>query len=165
MIWYTSNNNLLTRCSAQSRGAPIMRSWLYELLYPELLLVDNPAQRRRVLMLAGQRWEGRLWFYASIPFLITLAVVSGPLLSKWLIWISQVLSVPFWLTVLLQPLLVAIPTVLFYNYLFRNRIRRAIRRELAGLGMQICINCGYDLHGQIDLRCPECGAQFSCKDK
>jgi rubrerythrin len=39
-------------------------------------------------------------------------------------------------------------------------VRRVLRVELARLGHRICIECGYDLRGQVEHRCPECGTQF-----
>ncbi len=35
-----------------------------------------------------------------------------------------------------------------------------LRRNLAQLGGLVCEQCGYDLRGQIDPRCPECGLPF-----
>jgi hypothetical protein len=40
---------------------------------------------------------------------------------------------------------------------FRTHLKRSIREQLADMGVPICIACGYDLRGQIEMRCPECG--------
>jgi hypothetical protein len=40
----------------------------------------------------------------------------------------------------------------------QNSLRREIRAQLAARGMTICVECGYDVRGQVELRCPECGA-------
>ena len=42
----------------------------------------------------------------------------------------------------------------------RNSLRRHLRQWLIDEGTPICINCGYDLHGLSEARCPECGAEF-----
>ncbi len=45
--------------------------------------------------------------------------------------------------------------------LVRPRLRIALRRELnTKHGMQLCLHCGYDLRGQTEPRCPECGTPF-----
>jgi hypothetical protein len=48
-------------------------------------------------------------------------------------------------------------------YVKRNRIRRYVRRKLAEIGVPVCRNCGYDLRGQVEPRCPECGTPFDSK--
>ena len=37
---------------------------------------------------------------------------------------------------------------------------RFVRRYLQERGIAVCLNCGYDLRGQRDPRCPECGREF-----
>ena len=41
-----------------------------------------------------------------------------------------------------------------------RRMRRELRVELQKRGVPICIPCGYDLRGQSEARCPECGKPF-----
>jgi len=41
--------------------------------------------------------------------------------------------------------------------------RRFLRKELVRRGIPVCIKCGYDLRGQTETRCPECGAEFDEK--
>ena len=38
------------------------------------------------------------------------------------------------------------------------RLRMLIRAELNARGVPVCMPCGYDLRGQLEPRCPECGA-------
>ena len=40
---------------------------------------------------------------------------------------------------------------------FRARWRRSLREQLVERGVPICLACGYDLRGQLEPRCPECG--------
>lgn len=42
----------------------------------------------------------------------------------------------------------------------RRNIRRHLRAKLAEQGVPLCIPCGYDLRGETEPRCPECGAAF-----
>lgn len=45
-------------------------------------------------------------------------------------------------------------------YLYNRPLRQFLRQELAARGVPICIHCGYDLRGQTEPRCPECGHAF-----
>jgi protein-S-isoprenylcysteine O-methyltransferase Ste14 len=42
----------------------------------------------------------------------------------------------------------------------RRSVRRTLRRQLTDAGMPMCVDCGYDLRGQTEPRCPECGTPF-----
>jgi hypothetical protein len=44
--------------------------------------------------------------------------------------------------------------------LWISPIRKSLRQSLQAKGIPICIPCGYDLRGQLEPRCPECGAPF-----
>lgn len=46
-------------------------------------------------------------------------------------------------------------------WLVRRRIARNMRAELLKRGKPTCLSCGYDLRGQQDPRCPECGTPFN----
>jgi hypothetical protein len=47
---------------------------------------------------------------------------------------------------------------LFENhFVFRVPVQRSLREQLVERGVPLCLTCGYDLRGQIDPRCPECG--------
>ncbi len=59
-------------------------------------------------------------------------------------WVYR-LEGPFWLATILFAFWPAV-------YLWRGPLRRRRRRRLG-----LCERCGYDLRGQIDARCPECG--------
>lgn len=46
---------------------------------------------------------------------------------------------------------------------YRKWMRVYLRQYLNDKGIAICRNCGYDLRGQVNPRCPECGAVFESK--
>jgi hypothetical protein len=48
-------------------------------------------------------------------------------------------------------------------WLVRIPIRRSLRESLIACGMPLCMHCGYDVRGQTDPRCPECGRDFDPK--
>jgi hypothetical protein len=41
-----------------------------------------------------------------------------------------------------------------------RKMRIRLREELTSRGVPVCIPCGYDLRGQTEPRCPECGTSF-----
>ena len=43
---------------------------------------------------------------------------------------------------------------------YRRWMRVYLREYLNDHGIPICRNCGYDLRGQVNPRCPECGMEF-----
>ena len=46
------------------------------------------------------------------------------------------------------------------TWFWRHRLRLFLRQQLVDRGIPVCLKCGYDLRGQIDPRCPECGTPF-----
>ncbi|MBN1347708.1 MAG: hypothetical protein JXQ73_33785 [Phycisphaerae bacterium] len=49
----------------------------------------------------------------------------------------------------------------FMVLVLRSKVRVSLRRQLVERGIPICIRCGYDLRGQTEPRCPECGTPFA----
>ncbi len=45
----------------------------------------------------------------------------------------------------------------------KRSIARDLRRALIEQGISVCMHCGYDLRGQVNRTCPECGAAFEEK--
>jgi len=56
--------------------------------------------------------------------------------------------------------LLAFFAILLLVYSFRRRIQHSLRQQLIARGTPICLHCGYDLRGQTEPRCPECGTAF-----
>ncbi|GJM25639.1 MAG: hypothetical protein DHS20C16_20540 [Phycisphaerae bacterium] len=50
---------------------------------------------------------------------------------------------------------------LLYFRLFRKRNARLIRQKINEFGMLVCVECGYQLKGTTESRCPECGQPFA----
>ena len=49
------------------------------------------------------------------------------------------------------------------TWFWRHQCRRFLRQELVARGIPICVKCGYDLQGQAEPRCSECGTPFDAK--
>ncbi len=43
---------------------------------------------------------------------------------------------------------------------WRPTFRQSLREQLVEAGIAVCLKCGYDLRGQTEPRCPECGTTF-----
>jgi hypothetical protein len=50
------------------------------------------------------------------------------------------------------------------HFLIRPHVQCSLREQLVERGVPICIGCGYDLRGQIQPRCPECGRSCALAD-
>ncbi len=53
--------------------------------------------------------------------------------------------------------------VVVLQWFWRHEFRTLLRKRLISSGVPICLKCGYDLRGQIESRCPECGTPFDGK--
>jgi hypothetical protein len=46
------------------------------------------------------------------------------------------------------------------HFIWHRPYIRFVRRYLQDHGVAVCLKCGYDLRGQTEPRCPECGEPF-----
>ena len=51
-----------------------------------------------------------------------------------------------------------LPVATVVSFVVWREMRAIDRRKKQQEG--VCANCGYDLRGQVELRCPECGEPF-----
>lgn len=96
---------------------------------------EDPQIRRRTKAVTTLNW--------IVVFAACLAIV----------WCTDSYSAMLAGAVLLGGALVAAEHYL----LFRTHTQRSLRRQLVERGVPICVACGYDLRGQLEPRCPECG--------
>ncbi len=125
--------------------------WLWSRLFPELDLLGT----RR---LAWQGYSRAMFRSVSGPLILVL-VMGGPLLFM---LVDPRSDTRDWSFAAIMLLWLLVPLVCFL--LIRNRLRRRLRQELVKIGVPICIQCAYDLRGQIEPRCPECGEPFVLAD-
>lgn len=89
-----------------------------------------------------------------------------------LLLVSCILSLAAWLVSFTRPIhfrwanSTGTVNLLLYGHdggplwMARAAARRVLRHELAKRGIPICLHCGYDLRGQTEPRCPECGERI-----
>ncbi len=118
--------------------------------FPEFRLFPTDRQRHEardgLTKLRFSRW------YVSLP-----VVVVGTILPA-LIVVRQ-FRLPSWAIVLI--LTCWFPVLMVGQFwLWRGHIRSHVRQKLLEAGVPVCLSCGYDLRGQVEPRCPECGQAF-----
>jgi len=97
-----------------------------------------------------------VWF-AGIPVYITLGRWARNAITPhlWFLparlvyWLEVPIGLLFWLSLIALTIRLA-----------RRRIERHLRTGLLAAGVPVCMHCGYDLRGQTEARCPECGRAF-----
>ena len=129
-------------------------------LFPELKRFDTHVERWRAGEAAHN--ENRFRFVGAV--ILTLLVYVA--LSLLVFWGTEIVRrVPDRSSVatavcLAFPFVGGVFLGLAPLALVRRSIRRSLRRHLTKAGMPTCVSCGYDLRGQIEPRCPECGSPF-----
>lgn len=120
--------------------------WPFNRLAPELdrFRTDEQAED------AQKRASSRVRFVA---FFIVTCLLTFPSMS-----LLSTAGNCAWISIFNLPILFTIAGV--YLCLRRETFRRSIREDLRKIGVPICIQCGYDIRGQVEPRCPECGSPF-----
>lgn len=107
---------------------------------------EQGGMRRRDYVLVG------LILFVIMAIILVAVIIqqsAGP------VW-SAVMRVVEWTL----PVVLAFGIVSFLVYFHRRAIQRSLREQLCAIGVPVCMACGYDLRGQVDPRCPECGRPF-----
>jgi hypothetical protein len=132
--------------------------------FPELAFFSDPSDRHAAFRTAMREIR---WRYLSLAVVLSipLFIVVPYLVRLLLVHLRALLNAP-------HPHLVPDIVVGVCNglngvvlsvvliHLFRKRIQRSLRSQLVARGTPICVECGYDLRGQLEPRCPECGKAF-----
>lgn len=126
--------------------------------FPELRRVDDPAERMGL-------WKKAVRERGWLVYLVICGLLGLGMLV--LIVSARSLAARFWPNTLAGPIVSGIvggfmgPAGAWAGIvLFRRQIHRSLRRQLVERGVAICVGCGYDLRGQVEPRCPECGEPF-----
>jgi hypothetical protein len=137
-------------------------------IVPELTFFSDAADRHQAWQRAFKtfRWRyfGLMWLFGTGLAAVNVQLFSWLLgWAQLLFWMPRLPSLAEWaLRYLFNMALMAV--ILSWLFmLFRRRIQCALRQQLVDRGVPICFQCGYDLRGQVDPRCPECGSGFDAR--
>lgn len=129
-------------------------------LYPEMLRFPDDDHSQQMLRQAFMGGLPRVVFYLRM-FVPALALgITFPLVNQ-VVRKRLHLEMPF---DTLTTMLFLFPLYwVLYAFPTRGRIRRCMRQYLQEMHIPICLGCGYDLRGQTEARCPECGREFDAE--
>ncbi len=114
--------------------------------HPELSRFPSDEDAKKAFQGATPKWPFFGLLFAGIMFARVIDDYAERHAGKW----AGILA--FFMTTLVWAELMV--------FLLRKRIQRHLRNSLLSHGVPICIPCGYDLRGQTEPRCPECGTSF-----
>ncbi len=139
------------------------RNWIVLRTSPrEILLLATAAERNRAYGLGTLAFlKNRRTWVAFIGYSIPLVLLSAAM-QELTLDVARTRGLTFAEVLLGMYLacgivLVVIP-LMFVRY--RKWMRVFLRQYLNDLGIPICQDCGYDLRGQVNPRCPECGTEI-----
>jgi uncharacterized paraquat-inducible protein A len=70
------------------------------------------------------------------------------------------LGLSAWLSTIIVIVLCALLGSTVSLFAWHRPYIRFLRQYLQDHGVAVCLRCGYDLRGQTEPRCPECGTEF-----
>ena len=131
----------------------------------EILLLESVEERKRVCDLAYaaflMSWRHWITFAIYVVALALVAVVVRELVitmtqaGQWSLAGARFNA--------FVPIICEGMTIPLMWVHYRKFMRSFLRAYLNDHGIPICENCGYDLRGQVNQRCPECGKGFEPK--
>lgn len=130
--------------------------WLMRSQYQRVRF-ETEAEQRAALLTVAERVKRRKSARWGTLFVIVLALAAMILARPAGAALGLYGLMPRWLYEVLSNGSVAILTVFGLLWFSRRRFSRGIRGYLIEREMPICLNCGYDLTGTRESRCPECG--------
>ncbi len=129
---------------------------------PELALFDSEEERKAVIKQFRRRaWRTRRYWVQALGFVLAASVIYSLLMFSAMSAARLVFpGVPQFVSSGLAGVLIGGFSGFAVQFLWRRPLQRYLREQLIAKGVPICIECGYDLRGQVDPRCPECGRAF-----
>jgi hypothetical protein len=125
--------------------------------YPELEHFDSRAEARAAMTACRAMQIRTPWFWLA---LIGYTLGVGLVMALSLLFVRRYLPLSGAVYGGVVGGITGGTGVLFLQWFWRNRFRKLLRQRLIAAGVPICIQCGYDLRGQTEPRCPECGKAF-----
>jgi len=126
--------------------------------FPELNQLETKEERQAVFKAALKKVSTRPRYWLPMILVSMTAAAFVPTIS---LLIGRIFSVPPRLRESMIFGLVMGSLLAGWRLAFRGSIQKQIRVEMIARGIPVCMGCGYDLRGQVEPRCPECGRPFS----
>ena len=125
-------------------------------LYPELRYFSTLEELHEFKNVLRQQRQmrRRAWMMSLV-----LGAVAGGfafLASHWI----RMLGLPLWIGSIITIIVIAFGSAYISITYWRRPYTRFLRQYLQERGVAVCLDCGYDLRGQTEPRCPECGQPF-----
>jgi polyferredoxin len=127
--------------------------------FPELARFEDEKQRKDAHKKAYKTLH-RCWYYWVALIVLIIVLQLGAELLAYVI-------APYAPSFMSRKLIGIIGRGMSYSFaglgaiwLVRSTITRSLRTQLNEAGLPTCMKCGYDLRGQVERRCPECGNPF-----
>lgn len=123
-------------------------------MFPDLNRLDDPNERTRIYGESSRKLLGRPMYWV-----ILLATAIGMALALFVVvqLVRPYVRLPKAVIGGLTGGIIGGSITGIVQIFFRRPLQLEIRKRLVEKGIPICISCGYDLRGQIEPRCPECG--------
>lgn len=128
--------------------------------YPELALLPDDAERTACFKkIQKSMARSKTFLLATAAFGAINGVAASITFGLYIPWVSA--HLPRWLIAMIPPVFLGATFGLLMSYFWHRPLQRRLRAELLAQGIAVCLGCGYDLRGQTEPRCPECGKEFS----
>ncbi len=125
-------------------------------LFPELLLIEQPEDRRATFWRATNNPSTKRWMVvASLPMFAAVIFGSAAISRA----CPRLTPDGHRLAHLILGMIAIGVGVLAPPCITRNAIRHSLRRSLLERGIAVCPGCGCDLRGRAEATCPRCGFQ------
>jgi len=147
----TGHWNSLARRLRAILQYPIVR--MTSFVVPELHLLKDADEQIRAcencLKVIHRKWRFvgaamsisvflGIFIYYRLSLLVNVSPMILP--GALIVWVALTFLAPLWLC--------------------RNSMRRSIREHLNASGIRLCLDCGYNLKGNVSGICPECGERI-----
>ena len=120
---------------------------------PELAALPDEKQRKQVV--AAAQW-------IPLPlFLVAFGVIHPIMIFALRGWFESLDDKYSVLPHVVYFTIFGSVVVFTFRMLYGKRMARAMRQKINELGVPVCIECGYQMQGTSEPRCPECGEPFS----
>jgi len=125
-------------------------------LIPELKLLDNQDEFIQAERLSRIKYRRRTALaFGPVIFWAGIWCGGADYVVRFMGLVSQ-----RWLETVISAIALVTGLWWMHNYAVHKPMKQAVREVLQRRGVPICIKCGYDLRGQSEARCPECGLAF-----